>query len=131
MTVLGILAAVLLVAAPSPCIKAPSVEKQVDRILSGMTLEQKIGQMIQLEVTQLAYNQYDFHLLMEMGPDKLQQIIDQKGLSGQYNAADMFEALKKGGESGVYPFYFLSLALSAGESFSVDPEKLRTRNNNH
>ena len=126
MTVLGILAAALLVAAPSPCIKAPSVEKQVDRILSGMTLEQKIGQMIQLEVTQLAYNQYDFRLLMEMGPDKLQQTIDQKGLSGQYNAADMFEALKKGGESGVYPFYFLSLALSAGESFSVDPEKLRT-----
>ena len=126
MTILGILAAALLTVAPAPCIKAPSVEKQVDKILSGMTLEQKIGQMIQLEVTQLAYNQYDFRLLIQMGPEKLQQIIDERGLSGQYSAGVMFAALKDGGESAVYPFYFLSLALSAGESFSVDPEKLRT-----
>ena len=125
MTILGILAAALLAVAPTPCIKAPSVEKQVDKILSGMTLEQKIGQMIQLEVTQLAHNQYDFRLLVAMGPEKLQQIIDENGLSLQYNAKDMYANFKEGDASSLYPFYFLSLALSAGDSFTLDPEKLR------
>lgn len=126
MNSLWLLAASLLVAAPAPQAKAPSLEKRVDKILSGMTLEQKIGQMIQLEVTQLAYNQYDLRLLIEMGPEKLEQVIEEKGLSGQYDAREMFAGLKEGSESGLYPFYFLSLALSAGESFSVDPEKLKT-----
>ena len=126
MNAVWLLAATLLIAAPAPRAKAPSLEKQVDKILSGMTLEQKIGQMIQLEVTQLAYNQYDLRMLVEMGPGKLEQIIEEKGLSGQYNAREMFAGLKEGNESGLYPFYFLSLALSAGESFSIDPEKLQT-----
>ncbi len=126
MTILWLLAAALLVAAPAPRAKAPSLEKQVDEILSGMTLEQKIGQMIQLEVTQLAYNQYDLRLLVEMGPEKLEQIVAEKGLSDQYNAREMFADLKEKKESALYPFYFLSLALSAGESFSVDPGKLQT-----
>ena len=126
MNAIWLLAATLLTAAPAPRAKAPSLEKQVDKILSGMTLEQKIGQMIQLEVTQLAYNQYDLRMLVEMGPGKLEQIIEEKGLSGQYNAQEMFAGLKEGNESGLYPFYFLSLALSAGESFSIDPEKLQT-----
>ena len=126
MNAVWLLAATLLIAAPAPRAKAPSLEKQVDKILSGMTLEQKIGQMIQLEVTQLAYNQYDLRMLVEMGPGKLEQIIEEKGLSGQYNAQEMFAGLKEGNESGLYPFYFLSLALSAGESFSIDPEKLQT-----
>ena len=126
MNTVWLLAATLLIAAPAPRAKAPSLEKQVDKILSGMTLEQKIGQMIQLEVTQLAYNQYDLRMLVEMGPGKLEQIIEEKGLSGQYNAQEMFAGLKEGNESGLYPFYFLSLALSAGESFSIDPEKLQT-----
>lgn len=126
MNAVWLLVATLLTAAPAPRAKAPSLEKQVDKILSGMTLEQKIGQMIQLEVTQLAYNQYDLRMLVEMGPGKLEQIIEEKGLSGQYNAQEMFAGLKEGNESGLYPFYFLSLALSAGESFSIDPEKLQT-----
>ena len=125
MTILGFLATALLAVAPIPRVKAPSVEKQVDKILSGMTLEQKIGQMIQLEVTQLAQHQYDFRLLVTMKPEELQQIIDEKGLSGQYNAKEMFAALKEGDASTLYPFYFLSLALSAGESFTLDPERLR------
>lgn len=125
MTILGFLAAALLAVVPAPRTKASPVEKQVDKILSGMTLEQKIGQMIQLEVTQLAHNQYDFRLLVTMEPEELQQIIDEKGLSGQYNAKEMFAGVKEGETSGLYPFYFLSLALSAGESFTLDPERLR------
>ena len=126
MTILGLIAAALLTIAPAPCVKAPSVEKQVDKIISGMTLEQKIGQMIQLEVTQLALNQYEFRSLIAMGQEELEKIVEEKGLSKQYNVKEMFAGLKEGDVSGLYPFYFLSLALSAGESFTLDPEKMQT-----
>ena len=126
MIILGILAATILSVAPVQCVKAPSVEKQVDKILSGMTLEQKIGQMIQLEVTQLALNKYEFRSLVAMGPEDLGKIVEEKGLTGQYNVKEMFAGLKEGDVSGLYPFYFLSLALSAGESFTLDPESMQT-----
>ena len=126
MTILGLLAASLLAVAPAPCVKAPSVEKQVDKILSGMTLDQKIGQMIQLEVTQLALNKYEFRSLISMGPEELEKIVEEKGLSKQYNVKEMFAGLKEGDVSGLYPFYFLSLALSAGESFILDPDAMKT-----
>ena len=126
MTILGLLAASLLAVAPAPCVKAPSVEKQVDKIISGMTLEQKIGQMIQLEVTQLAFNKYEFRSLVAMGPEELEKIVEEKGLSKQYNVKEMFAGLKEGDVSGLYPFYFLSLALSAEESFTLDPDAMKT-----
>ena len=126
MTILGFLAAAFLSVVPAPCVKAPSVEKQVDKIISGMTLEQKIGQMIQLEVTQLALNRYEFRALIAMGQEELEKTVEEKGLSKQYNVKEMFAGLKEGDVSGLYPFYFLSLALSAGESFTLDPEKMQT-----
>ena len=126
MNIVAVLASVLLTVAPSPCIKAQSLEKQVDKIVSGMTLEQKIGQMIQLEVTQLALNQYEFRSLIAMGAEELEKVVEEKGLSKQYNVKEMFAGLKEGDVSGLYLFYFLSLALSAGESFTLDPEKMQT-----
>ena len=126
MNILTFVATVLLSVAPSPCIKAPSVEKQVDKILAGMTQEQKIGQMIQLEVTQLAYNKYEFRSLIALGPEELGKIVQEKGLSSQYNVKEMFAGIKEGDLTGLYPFYFLSVALTAGEGFSLDPEKLET-----
>ena len=96
MNILTFVATVLLSVAPSPCIKAPSVEKQVDKILAGMTQEQKIGQMIQLEVTQLAYNKYEFRSLIALGPEELGKIVQEKGLSSQYNVKEMFAGIKEG-----------------------------------
>lgn len=125
MKILAAVAAALIAAAPSPCIKAPSVEKQVDKIVSGMTLEQKIGQMIQLEVNLVTYFEFEFQRLMTLGPEKLGRIIEEHGLSSQYDARAMFSALDPQDASTVYPFYFLSLALTSGQSFSLDKDKVK------
>ena len=125
MKILAAVAAALIAAAPSPCIKTPSVEKQVDKIVSGMTLEQKIGQMIQLEVNLVTYFEFEFQRLMTLGPEKLGRIIEEHGLSSQYDASAMFSALDPQDASTVYPFYFLSLALTSGQSFSLDKDKVK------
>ena len=128
MTILGLLAAALVAATPAQCAKAPSLDKQVDKIVSGMTLDQKIGQMIQLESAQLAYvnPEYELTALIGYGPGKLSEIIARAGLQDRYDAASMLSALKPGNFETVYPFYLLSQDLCAREGYSLDSAKLKT-----
>ena len=95
--------------------------------MAGLSLEQKIGQMIQLEVGQVKYQnpEFGFYALLAAGPEKLGRIIEEKGLSNQYDAESMCAALNPDDLGSMYPFYFLSLALTSGDEFTLDPEKLK------
>ena len=128
MELLSALAALLLTIAPAPCAKIAPLEKQIDKIVSGMTLDQKIGQMIQLEVNLVTYRnpEYEFRALIAMGPEKLGKLIEEKGLSEQYDAQAMFSNINMEDLASIYNFYLLSLNLSSGDGFSLDPDKLRT-----
>ena len=107
--------------------KRTGMEKEIDRILSGMTLEEKIGQMIQLEVNQITWYDpdTDFRSLMRMPREQLQALIDENGFSGIYNAGKMLEELTIENLATVYPFYLLSLDINRVHGFSLDTAKMK------
>ncbi|MBQ9411003.1 MAG: glycoside hydrolase family 3 C-terminal domain-containing protein [Bacteroidales bacterium] len=103
-------------------------EKEIDRILSGMTLEEKIGQMIQLEVNMITWYdpELEYASLVRMGPEKLQRLIDEGGLSLNYNASKMFANLNIEDFGTIYPFYLLSLDLNKAAGFTLDSAKVQS-----
>ena len=123
-----ILAVAILLPLASACTRDRKMEKDLDRILSGMTLEEKIGQMIVLEVTQIAYHNpaFEYRTLMSYSPEKLDGIIREAGFEDRYSAASMFERLNPDDLATVYPFYTLSLELCDQDAFSPDPDKMKT-----
>ena len=118
----------LLALAPRAAAGDVRTEKQLDKIMAGMTLEQKIGQMIQLEVNQVTYYnpEFEYRKLISYGPTKLAAIIKENGLQDRYDAEKMFENLNPQDLASVYAFYTLNLDLCASDGFSLDPEKLKT-----
>ena len=110
--------------------KSPSsrMEKKIDSVLSGMSLDEKIGQMILLESAQVAYKnpQYDFRRLMTLGRDELDAIIREAGLQDKYNADKIVSLLKNPGLDGAYACYTLSMDLSSADGFSLDEERMKT-----
>ena len=115
-------------AAPCKTDNASKREKEIDRMLSQMTLEQKIGQMIQLEINQVTYYnpETSYQALMQAGPEKLQKIITDAGLQNQYDAEKMFRELDPNNLETTYPFFYLSLSLSAFDPFELDDDKMKT-----
>ncbi|MCR4843379.1 MAG: glycoside hydrolase family 3 C-terminal domain-containing protein [Bacteroidales bacterium] len=120
-----IAAAILAVVLPVTA-KDKKMEKELDRLLAKMTLEQKIGQMIQLEITQIAHYEYDFRDLIKAGPEKVDGLIRRFCLEERYNAEKMFKDLNPSDFATIYPFYILMLDLSAKEGFTVDQQKMET-----
>lgn len=104
------------------------MEKDLDRMLSRMTLDEKIGQMILLEINQVTwYNPaFEYRALMQYTPEKVDGIIRDAGLSGKYDAREMFRKLDPNDTQSIYEFYLLSRDLCAGEGFRLDPDKLKT-----
>ena len=120
----AVLAALILLVS---CDRKSPIEKKIDRILSSMSLEEKIGQMVQLEINQIAYYdpQYDFRELIKMGPEKLEEVIREGGLQKRYNASKMFQELDIANLATVYPFYALNLDLCAKDGFALDTVKMQ------
>jgi len=103
------------------------MEKDLDRILASMTLDQKIGQMIQLEINQLRfYNpEYEYKRLLTLSQEELNAIIVEHGLQGRYDVAQMSSNVNPEDLATIYPYYLLSLDLCANDGFSLDPAKLQ------
>lgn len=101
-------------------------EKKIDRILAGMTLEEKIGQMILLEINQVTY--YDsalvYQKLITCSADYLDSLIRNAGLEKKYSASIMKANLDPDRLSTVYPFYLLSQDLNANHGFHADEDKM-------
>lgn len=101
-------------------------EKKIDHILAGMSLDEKIGQMILLEINQVAY--YDstlvYQKLMNCPVDYLDSLIRNAALEKKYDASDMKANLDPNKLSTVYPFYLLSQDLNAQHGFRADEDKM-------
>ena len=123
----ALLLAAAALAVLSSC-KESGMEKDIDRILSGMTLDQKVGQMIQLEVNLITWYdpELDYTALVRMGPEKLQSLIDKSGLSVNYNAAQMYAKINLEDFATIYPFYLLSLDLNKAQGFRLDSAKVQS-----
>ena len=104
------------------------LEKQLEKTLSQMTLDQKIGQIIQLEINQITYYhpEYELTTLVGCGADRLGALIEKAGLGSRYHAEEMVRNLDPDDFATVYPFYLLSVDLAATEDFIPDEKKMET-----
>lgn len=102
-------------------------DREVNRIVSAMSLEDRIGEMILLEFNQIAYMSPEFNYLnlLKLDTDALSGMIENHGLGGNYDAAEMKAALNPSDLSTVYPFYLLSMALAKNGEVGIDDEKAR------
>lgn len=112
----------------SPAIPVdPVIEAKVDNQLSRMTLDEKLGQMIQVEVNLVTYTDpaSDISSLMSMGKDSLSAVLQRFGLEQQYPIETLTDADGKIKREMGYAFYNLSRQINDSLGFRLDKEKLR------
>ena len=110
-----------------PVTPDPTIEKTVADELSHMSLEEKIGQMIQVEINMVAFEDPDYttQALMVAGKEKLAEIIRKFNLEKQFPVDLMLDEQGQPREGAVYGFYMLSHQINVMLGFKVDEEKLR------
>lgn len=118
--------AVLSLAALSSC--GTAEDRAVRKIVSGMDIEDKIGEMILLEFNQISFipEQFDYRSLMQIPADSLSVLISSHSLSDRFDAEEMASALAPSDLATVYPYYLLSLALGKSVDPDIDENKART-----
>jgi beta-glucosidase len=111
-----------------PAIPAdPVIETKVDSQLSRMPLDEKLGQMIQVEINLVTYTDPAFSIpsLMGMGKDSLSAVLQRFGLEQQYPIETLTDADGKIKWEMGYAFYNLSRQINDSLGFHLDKEKLR------
>lgn len=121
-----ILAAIAAAVLLSSC--GTAEDRAVRKIVSSMSLEDKVGEMILLEFTQISYFQpgYTYKDLYAYSGDELDSIIKKFGLEARYNAFAMKAALDPSDLNTVYPFYLLSMDIAKALDPDVDLDKAKT-----
>lgn len=112
----------------SPAIPVdPVIEAKVDNQLSRMTLDEKQGQMIQVEVNLVTYTDpaSDISSLMSMGKDSLSAVLKRFGLEQQYPIETLTDADGRIKREMGYAFYNLSRQINDSLGFRLDKKKLR------
>jgi beta-glucosidase len=97
----------------------PQIEKQIDKILSKMTLTEKVGQMTQLDVNLLLPNmQAQMMKLISLSQDDLEALIKEHGLENEYDAADLAnkDKLRQNG----FKFYQLQQQIQMKKGITFD-----------
>lgn len=102
------------------------IEKKVETLLSNMSLDEKIGQMIQLEVNMVTYiaPEYNIESLMSKSEKELAEIINRFQLNSSYNSKDMMSEDNRPIPEAGYQFYTLSQAINSKLGFKLDADKL-------
>ncbi len=103
------------------------MEKKIDSIMRGLSLDGKIGQMILLESRMVAYRdqKYESNNLMVLDEGELSDIIRDAGLEDRMNAARLISLRDSGSDSALYEYYTLSMALNSGWSFRLDEDRMK------
>ena len=109
------------------CTPKSQMEKDLDKMISKMTLEEKIGQMIQIEISKITYKnpEFDFYNIIKLSEEDLAKLIAKYGMQDQYNAAAMLAARDIQDWNSLLPFYTLSIQLDKIEGFSLDRDKMK------
>lgn len=104
----------------------PEIEKKVETLIDRMSLEEKIGQMIQLEVNMVAYiaPEYSTEALLKKSEKELAAIIEQFDLKPYYDSKNMIDAHGRPLPEAGYLFYTLSQSINSKLGFKLDPNKL-------
>ena len=104
-----------------------AIEKAVAERLGQMTLDEKLGQMIQIEINLIAYTDPAFSIqsLMTKSRSELESILQRFGLEKQYPIGRLTDANGKVKPEAAYQFYNLSQQINDSLGFRLDEEKLR------
>lgn len=99
------------------------IEKKVENQISKMSLEDKIGQMIQLEIDMVTYVDPTFSIqaLMNMQNKDLASTIKKFGLESEYDSNKLV-----GNKQAGYQFYLLSKSIAGKQGYKLDLNKLDT-----
>ena len=103
------------------------LENRVQKQLSKMTLDEKIGQMVELEINMISYSnpEYDVRKLMGKSEKELDALIQKAGLSDKFKAKDMYISNPQNPDmTHAMQLYAFSQALAAAEPFKIDEGKL-------
>ena len=113
--------------APFAEAKDKKMEKDIDRMISRMTLEEKIGQMIQIEISKISWQnpEFDFYNVVKLGPDELAELIGRYRLGDRYDAQAMCRNRDPENWNSLLPFYSLSIDLGTADGFKLDREKMK------
>lgn len=103
------------------------IEQKISNLISKMSLDQKVGQMLQFSVDQITYNnpEFDARSLMQKSPKDLDAIIRKYGLEHRYDAKKFFDENGKFDMKAGYDLYMLSQDLGTLEGFKVDQDKMK------
>lgn len=104
-----------------------AMEKEIDSILRGMSLDRKIGQMILLESQMVAFRNpaFEHQNLMTLEEEDLRAIIREGGLEEKYNAANLISLKRSGSNNALYAYYTLSMALNSDQCFRLDDDRMK------
>lgn len=71
--------------------KDQEIEKKVEAQLKKMTIDEKIGQMVELEINMISYNDKSVSIeeLVKKSEEELDQLIRENGLEKQYSAKEI------------------------------------------
>lgn len=102
------------------------IENKIDSLLSKMSIEEKIGQMIQLEVNMVTYTnpKYSTEALMSKSSKELTEIIKRFNLDFYYDSKNMIDSNGHPLPEAGYQFYTLSRAINNELGFKLDKDKL-------
>ena len=102
-------------------------EQKIEKQLSSMSLEQKIGQMVQLEVNMITQfdQRYTVTALQKLSVKELSDIISKFDLTNEYDATLMVVSNGKPKSSNDYQYQCLSQAINYKLGFKLDKTKLQ------
>lgn len=102
------------------------IEKKIEALISKMSIEEKIGQMIQLEVNMVTYTdpEYSTEALLSKSEKELAEIIQKFDLGFYYDSKSMTDANGRPLPEAGYQFYTLSRAINNELGFKLDNDKL-------
>lgn len=108
--------------------KDQEIEKKVEAQLKKMTLDEKIGQMVELEINMISYNDKSVSIeeLVKKSEEELDQLIMENGLEKQYSAKEI--AVKTPEDLQNMPkmikLYTLSNDIASKLPFKIDEDAL-------
>lgn len=124
------IAIIIILASLASCYRKETkraMEKEIDSILRGMSLDRKIGQMILLESQMVAFRNpaFEHQNLMTLEEEDLRAIIREGGLEEKYNAANLISLKRSGSNNALYAYYTLSMALNSDQCFRLDDDRMK------
>lgn len=104
--------------------KDAAIEAKVQAQLQKMTLEEKIGQMVELEINMITYNDptYSMQKIMFMDEKELDQTIRKFGLQNHYKASELVAKTPEDRQNmqKMIALYGLSNAITSKLPFKID-----------